>query len=267
MKSFVGHIINKVVKSTPRSKKVSPTIKSVKPNLKQTVKETKKDLELKTFLKVDKLRQQKSEGMKAARKAQRELQRAAETKRATKISSQYFGRSVPARSSDLANPTEVKTKKFKKGKEIEREKKMGGGMMGRRFGMKQGTPKPKSNVQKIKETFAPKGLKKIDPQKQKGLAKLKKERPDVVRKMGYMKRGGRAGFKDGTGPEQFMREGKEDPMRDRMKQPLKRTKEVLEKIKAAPPKITLGKPLPEKTIKNTKDPKRKIGSNVYRRKP
>ena len=37
-----------------------------------------------------------------------------------------------------------------------REKKMGGGMMGRRFGMKMGTPKPKTNVQKIKETFAPK---------------------------------------------------------------------------------------------------------------
>ena len=71
--------------------------------------------------------------------------------------------------------------------------KMGGGMMGRRFGMKMGTPKPKTNVQKIKEAFATKsGLKKIDPKKQKGLAKLKKARPDVVRKMGYMKRGGRA---------------------------------------------------------------------------
>ena len=71
--------------------------------------------------------------------------------------------------------------------------KMGGGMMGRRFGMKSGTPfKKKTNVEKIKETFAPKGLKKIDPQKQKGLAKLKKARPDVVRKMGYFKRGGRS---------------------------------------------------------------------------
>ena len=79
-------------------------------------------------------------------------------------------------------------KAFKK----DRVKKMGGGMMGRRFGMKQGTPKPKTNVEKIKEAFAPKGLKKIDPQKQKGLAKLKKERPDVVRKMGFMKKGGRA---------------------------------------------------------------------------
>ena len=74
-----------------------------------------------------------------------------------------------------------------------RVKKMGGGMMGRRFGMRSGTPRPKTNVEKIKEAFgAKKGLKKIDPKKQKGLAKLKQERPDVVRKMGYMKRGGRA---------------------------------------------------------------------------
>ena len=78
-----------------------------------------------------------------------------------------------------------------------RVKKMGGGMMGRRMGYKMGTPKPKTNVQKIKETFAPKsGLKKIDPKKQKGLAKLKQERPDVVRKMGYMKRGGRASIRN-----------------------------------------------------------------------
>jgi len=88
---------------------------------------------------------------------------------------------------------------FTKGKDL-REKKMGGGMMGRRFGMKKGTNpfKKETNVDKIKKAFAPKsGLKKIDPQKQKGLAKLKKARPDVVRKMGYMKKGGRAGFKGG----------------------------------------------------------------------
>ena len=57
----------------------------------------------------------------------------------------------------------------------------------RRFG----SPKPKTNVQKIKETFSPKGknLKPVDPKKQKGLSKL----PTKVRnKMGYMKSGGRA---------------------------------------------------------------------------
>ena len=72
-----------------------------------------------------------------------------------------------------------------------RVKKMGGGMMGRRFGMRAGTPKPKTNVEKIKETFSPKGkkLKPLDPKKQKGLSRL----PRAVRnKMGYMKSGGRA---------------------------------------------------------------------------
>ena len=81
------------------------------------------------------------------------------------------------------------------GKKIkdERVKKMGGGMMGRRFGMRSGTPKPKTNVQKIKETFAPKGLKKIpEGKKGEGLRKLKAARPDVTRKMGFLKRGGRA---------------------------------------------------------------------------
>ena len=72
-----------------------------------------------------------------------------------------------------------------------RVKKMGGGMMGRRFGMRAGTPKPKTNVEKIKETFSPKGkkLKPVDPKKQKGLSRL----PRAVRnKMGYMKSGGSA---------------------------------------------------------------------------
>ena len=84
-------------------------------------------------------------------------------------------------------------KKFKTGKELEREKKMGGGMMGRRFRMKSGTNpfKKETDVDKIKKTFAPKGknLKPVDKKKNPGLAKL----PTKVRnKMGYMKSGGRA---------------------------------------------------------------------------
>ena len=66
--------------------------------------------------------------------------------------------------------------------------------MGRRFGMKKGTPNPfkkETDVDKIKKTFAPKGknLKPVDKKKNPGLAKL----PTKVRnKMGYMKSGGRA---------------------------------------------------------------------------
>jgi|ETNvirenome_2_30_1030614.scaffolds.fasta_scaffold03395_9 hypothetical protein len=80
---------------------------------------------------------------------------------------------------DLPSLQKKKTSKFitKKSpeeireREMVRSKKMGGGMMGRRFGMKDGTLKP------------------VDPKTQKGLSKL----PTKVRnKMGYMKKGGRA---------------------------------------------------------------------------
>jgi len=54
-------------------------------------------------------------------------------------------------------------KKFKKGKEL--EKKADGGRIGRRFG----SPKPKTSVEKIKETFSPK--KNLSP-KQMKIAKL-----------------------------------------------------------------------------------------------
>ena len=57
---------------------------------------------------------------------------------------------------------------------------MGGGMMKRSM-YKKGTPNKKMG-----------GKKKIDPKKQPGLAKLKKKRPDVVAKMGFFKKGGRA---------------------------------------------------------------------------
>ena len=80
-------------------------------------------------------------------------------------------------------------------REKARVKKMGGGMMGRRFGMRSGTPfKKETNVDKIKKTFAPKkNLKKIpEGKKGEGLRKLKAARPDVTRKMGFLKRGGRA---------------------------------------------------------------------------
>ena len=68
-------------------------------------------------------------------------------------------------------------------------------MMGRRFGMRSGTPfKKETDVDKIKKTFAPKkNLKKIpEGKKGEGLRKLKAARPDVTRKMGFLKRGGRA---------------------------------------------------------------------------
>ena len=46
MKSFVGYIAGKIVKSLPRSKKVSPDIKSVKPtklSVSESIKKVKSD--------------------------------------------------------------------------------------------------------------------------------------------------------------------------------------------------------------------------------
>ena len=197
MKSFVGYLLKKAAGKG----KVSPTIKSVKPTTKsisQSVKTTKLDRSVKNVDKVNKLRKQKEQGIRSAREASRELQRGAETKQFTKIGKNFYARQVPADSTDLKNPTVATTKKFKTGKQLEaekkaREKKMGGGMMGRRFGMRSGTNpfKKETDVDKIKKTFSPKGknLKPVDPKKQKGLSKL----PRAVRnKMGYMKSGGRA---------------------------------------------------------------------------
>ena len=71
------------------------------------------------------------------------------------------------------------------------EKKADGGRIGRRLGGGADMAKKKTNIQKIKETFAPKSknLKPVDKKKQKGLTKLPIE---VRNKMGYAAKGGRA---------------------------------------------------------------------------
>ena len=159
MKQFVGYLIKKAVGKG----KVSPTIKSVKPTtkLQDSVQRTKIGQTVKNVDKVNKLKKQKEQGIRSARAASRELQRGAETKKFTKIGKNFYARQVPADATDLRNPTVAKTKKFKTGKQLEaekkgkekkmgfneykkslREKKMGGGMMGRRFGMKKGSKFP-----------------------------------------------------------------------------------------------------------------------------
>ena len=199
MKQFVGYLLRKAA-----GKKVSPTIKSVKPttDIKGSVKRVYRNEESKRIDKTVASKEKMKAGKKMMREGQKELRKQIDTGRAFKFKNQKIGESTFA-TKPGENPKkkfkglieeDKPTKKFKTGKELAREKKMGGGMMGRRFGMRSGTPfKKETNVDKIKKTFGPKsGLKKIDPKKQKGLAKLKQARPDVVRKMGYMKKGGRA---------------------------------------------------------------------------
>ena len=201
MKSFVGYIANKIVKATPRSKKVAPTIKSVKPtkDIKGSVKRVYRQEESKRIDKTVASKEKMKTGKKMMREGQKELRRQIDTGTAFKFKGGKTGEktfaikpgeNVKEKYKGLVEESKP-TKKFKTGKELAREKKMGGGMMGRRFGMRSGTPKPKTNVEKIKETFSPKGkkLKPVDPKKQKGLSRLPRE---VRNKMGYMKSGGRA---------------------------------------------------------------------------
>ena len=152
--------------------KVSPTIKSVKPAVgKSKIKKAIDDVKLTALQARGRMKKQNQDFDGAIRKVQSKLGQTMQKLR-----------NEPVTESGVS-----------KGKNLKKvEKKATGGRIGRRFG----TPKPKTSVEKIKETFSPKGknLKPVDPKKQKGLAKL----PTKVRNnMGYMKSGGRAGFKGG----------------------------------------------------------------------
>ena len=76
MKNFVGHIINKVVKSTPRSKKVSPTIKSIKPtkDIAGSAKRVYRDEYSKRIDATNKSKSKIDTGKKMMREGQKELQ-------------------------------------------------------------------------------------------------------------------------------------------------------------------------------------------------
>ena len=197
-----------------KGSKVSPTIKSVKPSttvtkkgVKASLEKTRSDEYRKRYTALDKAEGKVKTGKKMMREGQKERKRMVDTGRAFQFKhSKSFHAVKPGEKRDTSLMKKPKKeKRFYTGKELEqqdyfnkgkgREKKMGGGMMGRRFGMKKGTPNPfkkETNVEKSKKTFAPKVLKKKDPEKQKGLAKLKKARPDVVKKMRYFKKGGRS---------------------------------------------------------------------------
>ena len=156
MKQYLGYIIKKAIGKG----KVSPTIKSVKPNLKKTVKQTKGERFTKNIKALDRAEGKLKTGREMMREGQKERKKLVDTGRAFQFKGvksyhamgpgdkEKYGKSMK-----VAGPQ----KKFKTGKELEREKKMGGGMMGRRFGMKKGSPfKKETNVDKIKKTFAPK---------------------------------------------------------------------------------------------------------------
>ena len=156
--------------------KVSPTIKSVKPtkDIAGSVKRVYRDETSKRIDAVSKTQKKMDTGRKMMREAKKEQKNLIDTKRAFQfkhskgIHAIRPGENPKKEYKGLLKEDKPK-KKFKKGKELDREKKMGGGMMGRRMGYASGTLKP-------------------IPEGNKGLPKLPKK---VRNKMGFLKSGGK----------------------------------------------------------------------------
>ena len=152
MKRFVGYIANKIVKSMPRSKKVSPDIKSVKPTklpVGKSVEKAKSDEFRKRYTALDKAEGKLKTGKQMMREGQKERKKLIDTGKAVQFKFTKGVHAIKPGEKDRFKglTTEKKTKKFKTGKELARENRMGGGMMGRRMGYSQGklavTPREK----------------------------------------------------------------------------------------------------------------------------
>ena len=153
--------------------KVSPTITSVKPSttvtkkgVKASLEKTRSDEYRKRYTALDKAEGKVKTGKKMMQEGQKERKRMVDTGRAFQFRHGKSFHAINPGDKDVDKSLIKKSKpqkKFKTGKELEREKKMGGGMMGRRFGMRSGTNpfKKETNVDKIKKTFAPKRKKKF----------------------------------------------------------------------------------------------------------
>ena len=154
MKRFLGYIIDKGIKAIPRKKKVSPDIKSVKPtklSVSESIKKGKSDAYTKNIRDLNKAQEKVKEGKKMMKEGQKSRKQLAGTGRAFQFkgSPSYHAIEPGDKDKFKANMKKPKpTKKFKTGKELEqqeyfkykkRDKKMGGGMMGRRMGYSQGS--------------------------------------------------------------------------------------------------------------------------------
>ena len=165
MKRFVGYIVDKAIKSLPRKKKVSPTIKSVKPTklkIGESIKKAKQDEFRTRYTALDKAEGKLKTGKQMMKEGQKERKKLVDTGRAVQFkNTKTFTAINPGTKDRFKGLTkEEKPKKFKTGKQLEagkrpkkmgfneykkslREKKMGGGMMGRRMGYQAGSKKGK----------------------------------------------------------------------------------------------------------------------------
>ena len=130
MKTFLGYVTNKIVQAIPRSKKVSPDIKSVKPtkDVAGSVKRTKSDEYVKRIRELEGAEKKIKSGKQMIKEGQKSRKKMIDTKRAFQFK---HGKSTHA-----IKPGDKPEVKYKGNV---REQKMGGGMMGRRFGLKKGT--------------------------------------------------------------------------------------------------------------------------------
>jgi hypothetical protein len=195
---FGQKVMDLIVKTIPRKKKVSPDITKVKStkDVKGSVKKTKSDEYVKRITTLESANEKVKEGRKMMREGQKERKKMVDTGRAFQ-----FKHSKSYHAIQPGDKPEVKYKGNV------RKQKMGGGMMGRRFGYKGG--KLVGNQKKI-DVAAPFGT--IN---EKDFSKLREKRS-----MGGGADMGRKPKKRGN-PAVVI---KEEPMRDRMKQPLKRKK-------------------------------------------
>ena len=129
MKKFLGYVANKIVQSTPRSKKVSPDITFVKPteDVAGSVARTKSDEYLKRIKKLEDAEKKIKSGKEMIKEGQKARKNMIDTKKAFQFK---HGKSTHA-----IKPGDKPEIKYKGNV---REQKMGGGMMGRRFGLKKG---------------------------------------------------------------------------------------------------------------------------------
>ena len=130
--SVVGAALRGFGRALKRKGKVSPTIKSVKPNLKKTVKESKLYEYRRRYTALDKADDKVKKGKEMMRSGQRERRRMVDTGRAFQFRHSKSYHAIdpqdPKRYSDSAKPSRPQ-RKFKKGKELDRETKAAGGIM------------------------------------------------------------------------------------------------------------------------------------------
>ena len=125
MKRFVGYLIEKGIKALPRSKKVSPDIKSVKPtkDIKGSVDRVKTDEFRKRYKAVDKAEDKMKTGKKMMREGQKERKKLIDTGRAVQFKyTKTVSAIKPGEKDRFKGLTkEEKPKNFKTGKELARE--------------------------------------------------------------------------------------------------------------------------------------------------